>query len=257
MKIKLITLITVLTIMSVSCGQRQSKTTAEGTDVEETLAVASQPSEEQQPSGMSDKAFSELLLDVIYKLPASVMPNFLKTEEQRREAVTKYIGNTDYVNPTTFSHYQHYDEGYDLWDMAAYLTEDSRNIVLIVQYGSGLDGFLLKSDKTLNYNIETREFAEIERPMEMPTVDEMIVETNFGDQQFYQKAKAFFSKKMKFHCRDFNREGFIVYLDVWEFMENNYTAYEKYVTDAMVACYKWDGNRFYKYKILNGKEYID
>ena len=250
-KVFFLTVTAALMLLTAACGQRQSKTTAVGA----SLVDAPQPSEEQQPSGMTDKTFSELLLDVIYQLPASVMPNFLKTEEQRRDVVTKYAGNADYVNPTVFSYLQQYDEGYDLWDMAAYLTEDSRNIVLIVQYGSGLDGFLLKSDKTLNYNIETQEFTEIERPIEMPTVDEMIVETNFHNPQFYQKAKAFFSKKMKFHYRDFNSEGFIVYLDVWDFWEKDMTAYDKYVIDRMIAWYKWDGKQFYKYKILNDKDY--
>ena len=238
-------------ILAASCGQRQPKTIVEET-AGTSLADTPQP---QQTKKMDEAAFSELLLEIIYQLPASVMPNYLKTKEQRRNVVTEYTNNDNYVNPTTFSHYQHYDGGYDAWNMAAYLTEDNRNIVLIVQYGSGLDGFLLKSDKTLNYNIETQEFTEIERPIEMPTVDEMIVETNFNNQPFYQKAKAFFSKKMKFHYRDFNSEGFIVYLDVWDFYEKNNSVYDKYVIGTMVACYKWNGKQFCKDKIINGEDY--
>jgi len=222
--------------------------------IQELEKNADTPNAQQQTKKMTDKEFSDLLLNIIYQLPVSVMPNYLKTEEQRREVITEYTGN-DYVNPTTFSYYQRYDEGYDLWEMVGYLNEDNCNVLLIVQYGSGLDGFLLKLDKTLNYNIETQRFTEIERPMEMPTVDEMIVESNFTNPQFYQKAKMFFSKKMKFHYRDFNNEGFILYLDVWEFWENNMTVYDEYVTDGMVVCYKWDGVRFYKDKLLTGKEY--
>ena len=251
-----LTAIAAVMISAASCGGQQPKTTAsETTDATDTLAVAPQPSEEQQPSGMTDKAFSELLLNVIYRLPTSVMPDYLKTEEQRRDVVTKYVGNDDYVNPTVFSHeYENeYYTRYD-WMMAGYLTEDNRNIVLIVQYGSYLDGYSLMSDKTLNYDIESQKFTEIERPMEMPTVDEMVVESNFTNQQFYQKAKAFFSKKMKFHYRDFDRDGFIVYMDVWDFYEKNYSVYDEYVIDAMIAFYKWDGNRFYKDKIVNSSD---
>ncbi|MCL2097645.1 MAG: hypothetical protein FWH23_02650 [Bacteroidales bacterium] len=248
MNIKQITLVTVLIIISASCGHRQPKT--EAADNETQIEIL-----EEAVAEMSDKAFSELLLEIICQLPVSVMPDYLKTEEQRREVVTNYLGNDDYVNPAVFSHYLHHDYGYDAWEMAGYLTEDKGNVLLIVQYGSGLDGFLVKSDKTLNYNIETREFTEIERPIEMPTVDEMIVETNFNNQAFYQKAKEFFSKKMKFHYRDFNKEGFAVYLDVWEFYEKNYSVYDEYVIDGKIAYYKWDGNRFYKYKILNGQDY--
>jgi len=251
-KLKLLAIAIAVLIFTASCGGQQPKITTEKTDVGESLADT--PNAQQQQATMTDKEFSDLLLNLIYQLPVSVMPNYLKTEEQRREVVTKYTGN-DYVNPTTFSYYQHYDEGYDLWEMAGYLTEDNCNVLLIVQYGSGLDGFLLKLDKTLNYNIETQRFTEIERPIELPTVDEMIVETNFTNPQFYQKAKTFFSKKMKFHYRDFNNEGFILYLDVWEFWENNMTVYDEYVTDGMVVCYKWDGSRFYKDKIITGTEY--
>jgi len=258
-KLNLLAIAIAVLIFAASCGGQQPKITTEETDVGESLAgslsLEDTPQQSQQIEKMSDTKFSELLLNLIYQLPTSVMPDFLKTEKQRRDVLTKYVGDNDYVNPTAFSLYQHYDEGYDLWEMAGYLTEDNQNIVLIVQYGSGLDGFLLKSDKTLNYNIETQTFTEIERPIELPTVDEMIVETNFSNPQFYQKAKTFFSKKMKFHYRDFNSEGFILYLDVWDFWEKNMTVYDEYVTDNMVACYKWDGNRFYKDKIITGKEY--
>jgi len=206
---------------------------------------------------MTDKAFSELLLNVIYRLPTSVMPDYLKTEEQRRDVVTKYVGNDDYVNPTVFSHeYENeYYTRYD-WMMAGYLTEDNRNIVLIVQYGSYLDGYSLMSDKTLNYDIESQKFTEMERPIEMPTVDEMIVETNFDSQRLYQRAKAHFNKKMELNYGDFTKEGFRVSPNYFKFWDEN-SDYDYYSAPFMMAFYKWDGTRFYKDKIVNSKEFYD
>ena len=209
----------------------------------------------QQQTGMNDQTFSELLLDIIYKLPASVMPDFLKTEEQRTEVVTKYVGNADYINPTVFSHWSEANEYYTRyeWMMAGYLTEDSQNIVLIVQYGSYLDGYLLISDKTLNYDIETQTLTEIERPMELPTVDEMIVESNFDNQRLYNRAKAYFDKKMELNYRDFDKEGFRVSPNSFKFWLQN-DDYNYYEAPFMIAFYKWDGNRFYKDKIINSKD---
>ena len=89
----------------------------------------------------------------------------------------------------------------------------------------------------------------------MPTVDEMIVESNFNNPPFYQKAKEYFSKKMEFHYIGFNKEGFAVYLNVWYFWEKNIEAFDKYVTDRMIAWYKWDGQQFYKYKVLNDSDF--
>ena len=59
-----------------------------------------------------------------------------------------------------------------------------------------VDGFELKSDKTLNYNMDTQEFTEIERPMELPAVDEMVLEN-------------IFDKKMELYYRDFDKDRII------------------------------------------------
>ena len=141
-KTLLLTATSAIILMAPSCRNQPSK------EVRAPLAGAH--SETPQDATMAPEAFSQLLIDIIYQLPASVMPTYLKTEEQRRDLVTKYTDNAEYINPTTFSHWRDYDHdyGYDTWNMAGYLTTDNRNVLLIVQYGSGLDGFELKSDKT-------------------------------------------------------------------------------------------------------------
>ena len=198
-----------------------------------------------------DAQFGELMPEIFYKLPAALMPNFLKTAEQRREAVTSHLeeygGNSEM---SAFSFYHHHDNGYDQCTIAGYLTDDSQNVLLIVQYGSGLDGFQLKSDKTLNYNIETQEFTEIARPIELPSVDDIILESIFATATLFQRAKTHFGNKMEFNYGNFNKEGFTVIPNYFPFWHNN-DDFDFYGAPYMMAWYKWDGRQFYKYKILN------
>ena len=181
--------------------------------------------------------------EIIYQMPATLMPDYLKTEEQRREAVSD-MGEIN--GQSAFSLYHHYDDGYDQWTIAGYLTDDNRNVLLIVQYGSGLDGFELKSDKTLNYHIETQEFTEIERPIELPTVDEMVLESLIENTRLFQRAKTHFGNKMELLYGNFDKEGFSVGLNYFAFWLNNDDFDYYYRKDAR-AWYKWDGKQFYKY----------
>ena len=198
-----------------------------------------------------DAQLSELMPEIIYSLPAALMPDFLKTEEQRREAVTSNFGDSSGISAFTFDY--HHDYGYDQWTIAGYLTDDNRNVLLIVQFGSGSDGFQLKSDKTLNYNIETQEFTEITRPIELPTVDEMVIENIFDNQSLYNKAKAHFGNKMELNYARFDKEGFTVNLNYFSFWGNN-DDFDYYSAPFMVARYKWDGAKFYKHKIFNSND---
>ena len=205
------------------------------------------------PQPINEVEFSRLLLELIYKLPETVMPDYLKTEEQRSLVVTEYSESNE-DNPTVFNHYQHYDGGYDQWTVAGYLTDDNRNVLLIVQYGSGLDGFQLKSDKTLNYSIETQEFTAIERPIKLPTVDEIVLEPIFENARLFQRAKTHFGNKMEFNYGNFYKEGFTLIPNYFYFWENN-SDFDYYGAPFMIAWYKWDGKQFYKYKILNYNDF--
>jgi len=207
---------------------------------------------ENRDEQMDDTQFSELMPEIIYKLPAALMPDYLKTEEQRREAVTSNMGENNEMS--AFSLIRHHDYGYDQWTIAGYLTEDNQNVLLIVQYGSGLDGFEIKLDKTLNYSIETQEFTEIERPIELPTVDEIVLESIFETTRLFQRAKTHFGNKMEFNYGNFYKEGFTVIPNYFTFWANN-DDFDFYSAPFMMAWYKWDGKQFYKYKILNYNDF--
>ena len=246
MKIKSITLITVLTIMSVSCGQQQSKAVAAEMP-EEVGASLVDAHQSQQPTVMTDEAFNELLREIIYKLPASVMPEYLQTEEQRRESeFNSYSMNR-------FSHNHEGGEGsYSTWEMNGYLTEDQQNVVLFVEYSACYDGCNIILDTTLNHNRNTQRLTGIERPIELPTVDEMVIREHFDSQQLYEKAKEYFSNKMEisYSC---GTDGLSVELDYMNFL--NEKDFKTYIYDAsymkayMVARYKWNGKRFEKYLV--------
>ena len=189
--------------------------------------------------------FRLLLDEIYYSLPAAYMPDCLKTDEQRREA--------EVSQENDIWEYLKFDGGggHEKWNMAAYLTEDNRNVVLIVQYGGGLDGFVLLSDKTLNYHIETGHFAEIERPVDPFTVEEMIDETLFDNPKLAAAAKAYFVENQKLYYREFNRKGFTVIVDFFDFWLDN-EDFDYYDYNHVIAFRKWDGKRFVKH----GKHYL-
>jgi len=229
MKIKQILTITVL-MLALSCNQQAHKP--------------------QREKVLSEQEFSELLQEIFYKLPASVMPDYLKTVEQRRNEEIS-VGEGDGTNRLSYLQFQ--GEGYEKWEMAGYISDDGGNILLIVQYGAGLDAFRLDSDKTLNYNIETGKFTEIERLMDSLTVDEMIVEKHFDGKELYNKAKEYFTQKRVLQYGDFDKEGFTVSFCRFEFWLDN-EEYDYYGSKCMIARYKWNGKRFVKQKITEASD---
>ena len=88
------------------------------------------------------------------------------------------------------------------------MTAYNRDIVLIVQYGCGFDGYSLISDKTLNYNIATDRITEIERPIEPFTVDELLNKEHFEAEELYNGIKAFLNQKLHVYYREFTEDGF-------------------------------------------------
>jgi hypothetical protein len=182
------------------------------------------------------------LKDIFYKLPEPVMPKYLKTEKQRSNVEEKVFDNIK----SSINHVSLWLEegaGFYIWNMAAYPTADNSNLVLIVQYGSGLDGFELKSDRTLNYNIETGELSEIERPIDPITADELIDESLFESPKLAAKAKAFFNKnKTPVNYGDFDREGFIVRANLLGYDDEDYYGMQ----NSLQSSRKWNGARFVK-----------
>jgi len=194
-----------------------------------------------------------MMEEIFYGLPQSVMPNYLKTVDQRIEMdiFKSYVEwqtlLDDFIQlkSNSLTKYIHGDDGnYDLWEMAVYyLEEDDSKAIVIVQYGSGLDGFTLKSDKTLRYDFKTKLFAEVEREMDPFTVDEMIDETLFDTPALAAKAKAFWNKnKQTVRYSEFENGGFKVRADLFGYDNSDYYGMQNSVTTSRV----WNGSRFVK-----------
>jgi len=210
----------------------------------------------QVTAEMTNEEFSELLEEIFYKLPVSVMPEYLETEEQRRskEIWIDYESGGNYLNYIEFG-----EEGqYSQCTMAGYMIEDNRNILLIIQYGEGFDGYEIKSDKTLNYEIESEIFTEIERPLDPFTADELIsVIVNNDGEDITEKAKQYFNLTQDY-ILSFYKEGLHAQVNLFKFWagcrltdpqevqdlcDNDYN-YDEYLQQLSTRI--WDGKRFVK-----------
>ena len=230
-KIAFLTVIAaVITLLAVSCGQNaQNQTPVEQTE----------EAQQEVEQTMNDAQFLALMETIYYKLPTSVMPSYMRTENQRSDMnVFEYCsGNYLIAN-------QHHDDGcFDQWEMAAYLSEDKNNVVVIVQFGSGLDAYDMKSDKTINYNIATGELKEIERPMDPITIDELFAPSLFNNPAQVTEIKNLFKASgQPISYRDFDKDGFKICEDIpyWEYPDFYDTQ------NFVLSSRKWNGNRFVK-----------
>jgi len=236
---KRITLLTAVVIIALaaSCGQNaQNQTPVEQTE----------KTQQEVEQTMTDEQFYELLMEIYYKLPETVMPHYLKTDAQRRKVYVEKYNNRISADNIDF------DSMYERWHMAGYLTEDNSNVVLLVMYGGGYEGFSTMSlDKTFNYNLKTGELKEIERPIDPFTADEMIDENNFDDPQLAAKAKAYYNENKNFlFYQDFNKDGFEVSASLEIFYDGNIADYLDRENDEglnnVKVSRKWNGSRFVK-----------
>lgn len=233
---KKIILFAAITLFAASCGQNTSKNTA--------------PKETAPKETMTDEQFLALLMDIYYKLPESVMPDFLKTDAQRREVYVHTYHNR-------LSADESYGEGgYSEWYMAGYLTDDNAGVVLMVMCYSGMEGYnQMHFDKTLKYNIKTGECKEIERPMDPLTADELIDEKHFHDPELAAGAKRFYENNPLALCyQDFSKDGYEVNVDLTDFYSANVEDYYGHYDDSdpeaglnrVKTSRKWNGKRFVK-----------
>ena len=229
-------------IFAASCTQNAQKQKpaeqAEKPQQEVEQAIIKNDAPNSATSDLQDPQLIKWMKEIYYKLPASVMPDYLKTEAQRCETDVFHEYTVNHVIENKF-----HEDGYDQWEMAVYPTEDKKNVVVIVLFGSGLDGYELHSDKTLNYNIATGAFTEIERPMDPITVDELIDESLFDNPKLAAKAKAFFIKnKQKVHYNNFDKDGFRICADIFGYDDSDYYGSQNSVESSR----KWNGRRFVK-----------
>ena len=106
----------------------------------------------------------EMISEIFYGLPESIMPDYLKTKEQRikahREGQLKSDGFIQ-VERYSLSHQIFLNESnYDLWEMTVrYLEEGDSKVTITVQQTSVSDSLSLKSDKTLQYDFKSKNFS--------------------------------------------------------------------------------------------------
>lgn len=196
---------------------------------------------------MTDEQFATMVKEIYYKLPESVMCDELKTDQQRRAATLNTTEDPNAVfSINHLSYYNYYGEGtLTQWDMANYLTDDGKNVVIIVRLRRAVhETYETTIDKTLNYNIKTKEITEIERPMDAFTTDELIVGTRFSNPQLAGIAKSFFNTHNRpLHYFDFNKNGFNVSADLLGYAPYDDPWDEQ---NRVMASYKWNGSRFVK-----------
>jgi len=220
-------IVAAIVILAAACGETASKKEAQ------------KPQETEQ--GLSDEQYAELLNEIYYKLPETVMHDFLQTEEQRRQAESEMYRDVNYWHCDNYN-----EEGMRTeWGMAAYITTDKNNVVLLVQYGGGFDGIVLQFDKTLNYNIETGEITEIKRPVEPFTAEEFINDKYFDNPKLAAKAKSFFDRKvnpMQLTYFNIDKNGFSVTADLFDYDEAYWDNDPKLLN---VTC-TWNGSCFVK-----------
>jgi len=233
--------IAALFILAASCGGSSAPINSEG---QQPNAAEDMP---EMAQTMPDEQFAKLIKEIYYNLPESVMCNELKTSEQRKNTPLNIWNDPERINDVNYLSYeQDYGEGtWIQWDMAGYVTDDRRNVVVIVRlYGAVHEVCETKFDKTLNYNIETGKITEIVRPIDAFTVDELIDETHFNTPELAAMAKAFFnSHKHPVNCFDFDRYGFTVNANLL-----GYAPYDDPWSEQnrVQAAHKWNGSRFVK-----------
>ena len=217
------------------------------------ILMASCGSNAQKQPAMSDAQFAALLMEIFYKLPESVMPESLKTENQRKTAELTIIDEPEYINLLSYNDYSG-EANHENWHMAGYLTTDQKNMVLIIQFIGGFDevgGIMF--DKTLNYNIKTKKITELERPIETFTTDELFEDMG-GRADIKKQAIAFFNREPEIFYR-FDREGFSAHPnlsmfwygsseEIFDYYNEHYS--EIYFENSKPACRIWNGSRFVK-----------
>jgi hypothetical protein len=214
-----------------------------------------------QKQAMNDQQFAALMKEIFYKLPESVMPTDLKTEEQRKNVVydakegedgISVSDNPKYANLLSYGSY--WEGSHENWYLAGYLTDDQQNVVLMIQYIGGYDeASEIMFDKTLNYNIKTKEFTEIPCPLVPFTTQELFREFNIEDDEIREYAMGYFNENREIYY-NFDRDGFSASVNLTMFWygegpEGTWKYYQEndiYPEHRQPACRKWDGSRFVK-----------
>jgi hypothetical protein len=256
----LTTAIAALLIFAASC-----ETNAPKQNSAQQEEVTQQEATQQEAEQTADEQFAALMKEIFYRLSASVMPEPLQKEKNHKnvaygvaeDAEGIYLSdNPRFSNCICYIFDTDYGFGkYSAWNMAGYLTNDEQNIVLMIQYcscyaSSGLYGtsdyspgyHMVVLNKTLNYNIPTKELTEITCPLEPFTDIELPeFETSFsGEPTIY-----YYFDKNGFAPSD--EPDMYWYGSKDEYFSHYYRNINGlYMANQICLYRKWDGKRFVK-----------
>ena len=201
-----------------------------------------QQAEEQQAeftSEITDEQLAELLQEIYYKLPQSFMPDFLQTEEQRRQAVKE--------KGTSANHLYAFEGSNDIYShfhLAIYLFEDNSDVALIVSLYRWFDeNPFVPSNKTFIYNTKIGEFTETNSLITGFSADELLDDTHFTTPEVAEKARELFIKNKNVYYNKFDKDGFEAETFVVGYnIEDDFYGSK----NRVVSSRKWNGSQFVK-----------
>ena len=219
-----------------------------------TLAAScGQNAQKQTASDISDEQLSQWTKEIFYALPSSATPGFLQTEKQRKDRVAtiESYGNTITNN---IADYDDNDGGsHQEWYMGVYVTTDQQNAVVVIQCTAGVDEASgLVFEKTLNYNFQTKQFTEIELPIEPFTTDEALQRYTIKDLKMNKLAKEYYNKTKELYYK-FDKNGFSAIANLIMFWYDGTSEIFDYynnndvMSDDLAPAYRqWNGKKFVK-----------
>jgi hypothetical protein len=212
--------------------------------------------------GMDDDTFAQLIAELYLKLPDSVMPDYLKTEEQRK-TLAKKEGNGKYFDWSEKSRDQFFNcfEISDnvpnaemnqrwRWFMAAYQTTIIDNsVVLLIRYHQERSGSAWGEIKhELIYNTHTERFTDYPHPIDDTVIQELVNSIDCGNEKINAAAKEdFYTSEWKGYFAlnyHFDRHGFSISIFMRNYLFDRFTEEEYETFEGAKVSYKWDGSRF-------------
>ena len=233
---KKLTFLAAVAIMTLaaSCGQNASKQTA---------------------PDISDEQLSQWTKEIFYALPNSAVLDVLNTEKQRKDRIADIESND---NPIT-NHLSCYDDdgngGHEEWYMGVYVTTDQQNAVVVIQSTNGFDeASEIAFEKNFNYNFQTKQFTEIELPVEPFTTEEALQICAIKDPNINKQAIEYYNNTKELYYK-FDKNGFSAEANlamfwysgpdgVFEYYNEHIS--EIYADDLKPAYRQWNGKQFVK-----------
>jgi len=241
-------------VMTASFGGRTSNAkTTDGND-----AASRDVSTSAQEQKMDIVAFSKLVQDIFLKLPKEVLPAYAFETPEMRHPLGKdeMRGDEDDFNCRRLNDEWKSVTGDDVeftarwtWNMAAYLTDDNQNAVVIIHYRDYTkhDESEL-TDHTLNYHIPSGVFTHIERDEDPMNLIEKLGADN---EKAVDLVKGFYYSPnyADYVSYIWTVSGYQVYVDLLQYWNDTRSEDDRSLSDVVdqfAFQYKWNGKRFVK-----------